>query len=109
MENLPLLRHTWRISIFVPRKPEENSSWDWGGWGDLVPSLLPHSHVLPSVKRLSVSRSDDPLALHSFKLSLTSFLSTLQDFILFKQNNASDLRFSPWTVIEDVHITCRAF
>lgn len=31
MEKLPLLKHTWGVSIFVPRKPEENSPWDWGG------------------------------------------------------------------------------
>lgn len=40
------------------------------------------------------------MALYSLKLSLISLPSALQDFILFKQNNASDLRFSSWIVID---------
>lgn len=82
-EKLPLLRHTWRTFIFAPRKPEESPPEET----ELLPQSVPAPPFLFS-SQLSISCSDDPLA-----LSLISLLSALQDFILFRQNNASDLRF----------------
>lgn len=73
VKKLPLLRHIWRISILFQENQKETPPW--AGGGPLVLSLLPRYHVFSCVKRHSVACSDDPLALHSLKMSQISFLS----------------------------------